>query len=139
MERQFGQAQSGEPSPSDQLVIVARLQRQLVDLMRVDDHAIITPPDAVIAFRGRVYDSTETAFEQITQRFATLGYTASLRDEPGGGHEVIVVKGVTNHKPGRVWLNVVLLVATLFTVLHIGAGYALQYADMITDPNARKR
>jgi membrane-associated protease RseP (regulator of RpoE activity) len=72
----------------------------------------------------------------MTQRFAAHGYTVSLRDHPKGGHEVVAVKGVMERKPGRTWLNVVLFLATLLSVLFIGAQYALQDANLLTDPNS---
>jgi membrane-associated protease RseP (regulator of RpoE activity) len=125
-----------ESTNSTQLVVIAQLRRQLAGLMRIDEHTVVRPPDVVIAFRGQVYGDTETAFEHVTQRFATYGYTATLRDQPGGGHEVVAVKGVMERKPGRRWLNVVLLLATLFSVLYIGAAYALQDAGMITNPES---
>ncbi len=132
MEQGSRRTQSTEPTTSAQLVIIAQLRRQLADLMRVEEHTVVTPPDAVIAFRGQVYGDTETAFEHMTQRFATYGYTASLRDRPDGGHEVIAVKGVMERKPGRVWINAILFLATLLSVLYIGAAGALQEAGMIT-------
>jgi len=121
MEQETSKTQSTESAASVQLVIVAQLRRQLADLMHIEEHEVIRPPDAVIAFRGQVYGDTEAAFEHITQRFAARGYTASLRDRPGGGHEVITVKGVTERKPGKPWLNIVLFLATLFNVLYVGA------------------
>lgn len=125
---------STEPEASAQLVIVRQLQRQLADLMRVETHEILKPPDAVIAFRGQVYGDTGVAFERMTQRFATYNYTASLRDQPDGGHEVVAIKGLVQRKPGRVWVNVLLFLATLFSVLYIGAGSSSQFAEMIEDP-----
>jgi membrane-associated protease RseP (regulator of RpoE activity) len=103
------------------LVIVAKLRRQLADLMRIDAHTVTRPPDAVITFQGQIYDDTDAAFEQMTQRLTPLGYTVMLRDRPDGGHEVIAVKGAFERKPGRVWINVVLFLATLLSVLYIGA------------------
>jgi membrane-associated protease RseP (regulator of RpoE activity) len=128
--------ESTEPTGASQLVIIAQLRRQLADLMRIDEHTVLRSPDAAIAFRGQVYGDTETAFQHMTQRFATHGYTVSLRDQPKGGHEVIAVKGVMERKPGRTWLNVVLFLATLLSVLYIGTLYALQDANMLTDPNS---
>jgi membrane-associated protease RseP (regulator of RpoE activity) len=136
MEQGIRKMEPVEPSSSAPLVLIAQLRRQLADLMRIDEHEVVRPPDAVIALRGQVYGDTETAFKRMTQRFATYGYTVSLRDRSGGGHEVIAVKGILEHKPGRTWLNVVLLLATVFSVLFIGAGYALQDAGLLTDPNS---
>jgi membrane-associated protease RseP (regulator of RpoE activity) len=136
MEQETTSAQSTDSAPSAQLLIVAQLRRQLADLMQVEEHTVLKPPDAIIAFRGRVYDDPETAFELISARFATHGYTASLREAQGGGHEVVAVKGVLKRKPGRTWLNVVLFLATLVSVLYIGAGYALQDAGMLENPDS---
>ena len=131
MEQGLKETDSAKSATSTPLVIIAQLRRHLADLMRIDEHTVVRPPDAVIAFRGQVYGDTETAFEHMTQRLATCGYTASLRDHAGGGHEVVAVKGVTQRKPGRTWLNVVLFLATLFSVLYIGASYALQDAGVV--------
>jgi hypothetical protein len=86
MEQGIRKMEPVEPSSSAPLVLIAQLRRQLADLMRIDEHEIVRPPDAVIALRGQVYGDTETAFERMTQRFATYGYTVSLRDWSGGGH-----------------------------------------------------
>lgn len=123
-------------STVSQPTIAERLRWQLTGLMRVEEQAVVRPPDVVIAFRGQVYGDTETAFEEVTRRFAPYGYTAWLRDRRGGGHEVVVTKGVLERKPGRVWLNVVLFLATLFTVLYIGAGNALLDAGIVVDPES---
>jgi len=115
------------------LTTIGWLRRQLADLMRLDEHEVLRPPDEAIVFRGQVYGDTETAFERMSQRFATYGYTASLRDRPGGGHQVIAIKGVIENKPGRAWLNVVLFLVTLLSVLYIGASSSPQYAERIKD------
>jgi membrane-associated protease RseP (regulator of RpoE activity) len=136
MEQENRKTQSTESAASAQLVTVRQLQRQLTDLMRVEEHEILKPPDAAIAFRGQVYGDTETAFEHMTQRFTTYGYTASLRDQPGEGHEVVAIKGVIQRKPGRVWLNAALFLATLFSVLYIGAASSEPFAQLIEDPQS---
>ncbi len=130
MEQESEKTQLNDSTTSTQLVTIAQLRRQLADLMQVEGYAVVKPPDEAIAFRGRVRGDTDTAFKRITQRFASHGYTASLRDLAEAGHEVVAVKGVNKQKPGRTWLNVVLFAATLFTVLYVGAGYALQDAGM---------
>ena len=120
-----------EATISSQPPVVEQLRRQLTDLMRVEEYTVVRPPAVVIAFRGQVHGDTRTTFEHLTRRFAALGYTARLSDWPGGGHEVIAVKGVIEPKPSRVWLNGVLFLATLLSVLYIGAVTALGYAGKI--------
>lgn len=113
--------------------ITLLLHRRLDGLMRVDDHEILKSPDTLIAFRGQVFGDTETAFDLISQRFASLGYTAWLRSRPGGSHEVVALKGVSKPRPSRTWLNVALFLATLLSVLFVGAAYALGDANIITE------
>jgi membrane-associated protease RseP (regulator of RpoE activity) len=129
--------QSVGSATSDQLVVIARFRRLLADVMRIDQHEVLRQPDEAIAFRGRVHGDTEEAFAQISQRFADVGYTAWLRDWSKEGHEVLAVKGTfeEEHKPGRVWVNAVLFLATAISVLYIGALNALD-PSMIEDPSS---
>ncbi len=115
---------------TDQLVIIAQLRQQLKDLMQINEHKVIKPPDEAISFLGRVHGDTEAAFEQMTERFAHSGYTASLQARPNDDHEVIAIKGVIDEKPGRQWLNGILFLITLFSVLYIGAAYGMSDAGI---------
>lgn len=119
--------QSTESAAATQLVVIAQLRRQLADLMRVDTHAVKQPPDQVIAFQGQIHGDTEAAFEQITERLATLGYTAMLQDQPGGGHTVTAIRGEFKRKPGQVWVNVALFLLTALSTLFVGALTDLGY------------
>jgi Zn-dependent protease len=123
--------------------IVVRLRRELAGLMNVENYEIVelSGPSKIrsdasaIAFRGRVVGDTESAFEHISQRFERHGYTALLRDWGEDGHELLAAQGVVKQdKPPRVWVNAVLFLATLVSVLYIGAGYALQDAGMLQNP-----
>jgi membrane-associated protease RseP (regulator of RpoE activity) len=125
MEQGNGEIPTAERDAAAQLMTVAQLRRQLAGVMRVDTHEVLRPPDEAIAFRGQIEGDTEAAFEQISQRFADAGYIASLRDSSGGDHEVVAVKGAFEHKTGQVWVNVMLLLVTVFSVLFVGAGYAI--------------
>ena len=126
-----------ESETAVQLVVVAKLRRQLADLMHIEAHEVLKPPDEIIAFRGEVHGDTETAFEHMRQRFATHDYTPSLHDRPGGGHEVLAIKGLKERKPGRIWINAILFLVTLFSVLYIGAGNALLDAGIVIDPESK--
>jgi Zn-dependent protease len=131
MEQDMGETRSAESEAATQLVTIVQLRRQLADVMHVEGHEVLRSPDEVIAFRGQVQGDTEAAFEQIAQRFADAGYTAWLRDRPGGGHEVVATKGSFERKPGRAWINGALFLATLLSVLYVGSLFALGYAGMI--------
>ncbi len=126
-----------EATTPAQPATLEQLRQQLTDLMRVEEYEIVESPEALIAFRGQVIGDTESAFERMTQRFAQLGYTALLRDRPGGGHEVLAAQGTMERKAPRPWLNVVLFLATLLSVLYIGAANMLGYAGLIEELDLR--
>lgn len=112
------------------IVILGQLRRQLAPVMQIFDHEVLQPPDLALAFRGQVQVDTDQAYEHIEPAFAGLGYTAWLRDREGGGHEVLATKGVARAKAPRPWLNLVLFLATVVTVLYIGASYAITDAGL---------
>ncbi len=131
--------QTNKQSPAkmgDRLALIAQFRQQVIGLMRVDDYEILQNADSAIALRGQLLEDPETAFSKIEQRFARLGYTPILRDWSDGGHEIIIIKGVNERTPGRLWVNVALFLATLFSVLYIGAANALQEADMFVNPES---
>jgi membrane-associated protease RseP (regulator of RpoE activity) len=131
--------QTNEQSPvttSDKLTLIAQFRRQVMGLMRVDDYEILQDAEGAIAFRGQLLEDPETAFPKIEQRFARLGYTPILRDWSDDGHEIIIIKEVEERAPGRLWVNAALFLATMFSVLYIGAANALQEADMFIDPES---
>ncbi|HDD24514.1 MAG TPA: site-2 protease family protein [Chloroflexi bacterium] len=126
-----------EPSATNSLVLIAQLRQQLHDVMEITGYIVLEHPDEAFAFRGRLYAGTDVdvAFERISQRFARYGYTASLRRLPSGDFEVHAIKGLVERRPGRVWINAVLLLLTLVSVLYIGAASVLQESGAITNPN----
>ncbi|MGD2144209.1 MAG: site-2 protease family protein [Anaerolineae bacterium] len=108
-----------------------RLARELSSLMHIEEQDIVSPPTAVIAFRGSIVGGTGTAFDRISEGFERYGYTAMLRDWDDGKHEVLAVQGVRDSEPSNPWINVALFIATLATVLFVGAGTALQYSQQM--------
>lgn len=110
---------------------IERLRRPLSRLMRIEDYEIVRPPDELIAFRGRISGDTGAAFDRISEAFERQGYTAMLRQGDDSRHRVLAVRGVQKSEPSNPWVNVGLFLATLATVLFIGATQALQYAELV--------
>jgi membrane-associated protease RseP (regulator of RpoE activity) len=108
---------------------VGRLQRKLRARMSVEEYEILRPPNALIAFRGRILGDTKAAFSSISEAFEGQGYTAMLRDADDGRHEVLAVQGVHESESSNPWVNLALFLATLLTMLFFGAAHALQYAE----------
>ena len=109
--------------------IVDRLRQILSPHMEIEDYQILEPPETAIAFRGRVRGDTGAAFNAFSEAFEEMGYTAMLRRGEDERHQVVAVQGVQNDEPSNAWVNLGLFLATLFTVLFIGAANALQYAE----------
>ena len=109
--------------------IVDRLRQVLLPHMEIEEYEILEPPRGAIAFRGRVMGDTGEAFDAFYQSFENLGYTAMLRDTEDGRHQVVAVEGIHDDEPANAWVNLGLFLATLLTVLFIGAANALQYAE----------
>lgn len=113
---------------SEGSTIVERLRRQLLPHMDIEQYEIVEPPRDLIAFRGRVRGETGAAFDHISQSFEEMGYTAMLRNWEGSKHAVLAVQGVHEGESSNPWVNLALFLATLVTVLFIGASNALIYA-----------
>lgn len=111
---------------------IERLRRPVSRVMRIESYEIMKPPDRLIAFRGRITGDTAAAFDHLSEAFEREGYTAMLRrDEDADiGHRVLAVQGVHKSEPSNPWVNVALFLATLVTVLFVGAASALQYAEL---------
>ena len=106
--------------PTQEPTIVDRLRRRLGDLMAVDRIEVRQGPDRVIGFIGRLYDTPDTAFDLIYERFSALGYTPMLSETRSGGHQVLAVKGVIQRRATRPWVNLLLFVATILTTMFAG-------------------
>lgn len=100
--------------------ILDRLRSQLGDLMAVERVEVQPGAEPAFAFYGRLYDDPDRVFERVSERFAALGYTALLSREKGL-YRVIAVREVVRARAPRPWVNLVLFLATLLTVMLAGA------------------
>ncbi len=78
-----------------------------------------------VRLRGTLRVEPARAYESIAPRFRKLGYTAFLRRE-GGLDVILAVPGVITPSPSRVWINVVLFLATVLSTLFVGALWAVE-------------
>jgi len=108
--------------PTDRTDIVEKLRRQVADLMAIEGMNVEQEPDRVIAFRGRLQEDPEVAFERLMERFDALGYTPMLLNAEGGGHQVLAIRSeeVSRPRSSRRWVNVLLAIATFLTMVVVG-------------------
>lgn len=74
-----------------------------------------------IRYQGTlVQEDTSAAYDSMAEALRPLGVTPLFRLE-NDQHVVILLKGVIQTKPSKIWVNIVLLVLTFFSVLFTGA------------------
>ncbi|HNT23003.1 MAG TPA: site-2 protease family protein [Anaerolineales bacterium] len=75
----------------------------------------------IVRYRGRIYnEDTPAAYDDLAQALRPLEITPLFRLEEGR-HAVILVEGVVHTKPSKKWVNVVLFILTVFSVMLTGA------------------
>ncbi|HEX2907133.1 MAG TPA: site-2 protease family protein [Phototrophicaceae bacterium] len=88
----------------------------------------------VATFEGRLLLDSEAAYDQLDALLTPLNYLAVFRpadpklDETAGPHVIQIISGRINPAPRPWWPNLLLLIATLFSVLLVGTDLAIQEA-----------
>lgn len=75
-------------------------------------------------FVGRLLMDSEAAYEQLDKRFATIDHLPIFREEDGK-HVILALQGRINPQPRSWWPNLVLFIATVFSVLLVGTDLAV--------------
>lgn len=113
--------------PSDERVI--DLESVLQDVFAVQD-VDLRGRGQVIVFFGRYLRSPELVFEAVTDRFRARGFVPLLRRE--GDRDVVIAYPAPAVAGGtRTWLNVLLLVVTVFSTLMAGTFQALPETTVV--------
>jgi membrane-associated protease RseP (regulator of RpoE activity) len=105
-----------------QLDLVARLRQQVEGLFNITDVRTLDQGEGVM-FIGQLARDAESAYAALRDRFRGLGYTPVLSRE-GSTDIVVAQRGVVGVLRSNPLINLVLLIATLFTTLLAGAGIA---------------
>lgn len=113
---------SYEARIQQQMDLVSRLRQQVEGLFNVTDVRTTDQGEGVI-FVGQLLRDAESTYSALRERFQSLGYTPVLRRE-GNTDIVVAHRGVFAAARFNPLINLVLLVATLFTTLLAGASFA---------------
>jgi len=93
-------------------------------VMRVDELLWGDPKqNFVLRCRGQLTMDSETAYDQLAQALRPQNVTPLFRIEDGR-HTIIILSGIVDPKPSNPWINLILFVLTVFSVLLAGALYA---------------
>ncbi len=112
------------------------LRDAVADVFSVQDVTVNRIPkkdEYSVRLRGQLLVEAERAYRSIGPRCRELGYTAFLKREDDMD-VIMAMPGVIEVKPSKVWINVVLFIATVLSTLLIGAMWAGE--DPLTNPLA---
>jgi membrane-associated protease RseP (regulator of RpoE activity) len=82
-----------------------------------------TPQDYFLRYRGELILDSIEAYDQLAAALLPYDITPLFRIEDGR-QTVLLIRGTIHPKPGRVWVNILLFVLTLLSVLFAGAQYS---------------
>jgi len=77
-----------------------------------------------IRYRGKFLIDSETAYEQLSTALKPHNITPLFRNQDGVP-TILLIKGVVQPKPSKVWINILLFVLTVFSMLYVGTMYTL--------------
>ncbi len=80
----------------------------------------------IVKYQGRLRDlDSEKVYERLTGALARYSVTPIFRTEEDGRQSIILVKTPPKPKPSRNWVNLVLFIVTVLSVLFAGILYGL--------------
>ena len=82
-------------------------------------------------FVGRLRINSEQAYEQLDTQFKTVNHTPMFRIEDNR-HVILALAGRVEPQPRPWWPNLILFIATLFSVLLVGTELAIQAISLDT-------
>ena len=94
-------------------------------VLRIDDVTWGEPKKGfIVRYRGQLYNQdSAAAYDELADSLRPQNVTALFRNEEGR-HAVILVPGIIKPRPAKLWVNAVLFLLTVFSVLLAGALYS---------------
>jgi len=115
---------------------VDELRAQASDLFLTDDISVYASR-RVVSLSGKLMTDAESAFSTLERRLEKLGYLPILsRDK--GRDRILMVPAPAPKNRRRVWVNVVLFLATVGTVM-LGGALMEEYNPLVDPPTALLR
>ena len=97
------------------ITLIVRQIMQIQDITRGDPKK-----DYLVRYRGEIYGDTAQAYERLSDMLKAERVTPLFRRE-GDQQSVLIMPGVIEPKPSNPWVNVVLFLATLLSMIFAGA------------------
>ncbi len=85
-----------------------------------------TQQNFILRYRGRIRDqNTAAVYDTLSTQLKPYGLTPLFRWD-GDRHAILMIKGLPVPKPSNPWVNVVLGILTILSVIFAGAIYSMQ-------------
>jgi membrane-associated protease RseP (regulator of RpoE activity) len=95
-------------------------------LFHIDDIILGDPQrDYIIRYRGHLLaEDSEAAYVELAESLRPYEITPLFRvDESDGRHLIFLKSGVVEKRPSKIWVNIVLFVLTVFSVIWAGVPF----------------
>jgi membrane-associated protease RseP (regulator of RpoE activity) len=115
-------------------VLLIEKESFLDDSPQIERHSMMLESQLVASFEGVLMTDSESAYDQLDGLLAGSNQLAVFRETqppkgeevaPSRRHTIHVLTGRPNPKPRNSWLNIILFVATVFSVLLVGTNLAI--------------
>jgi membrane-associated protease RseP (regulator of RpoE activity) len=109
--------------PLQESTVIRQLQEALIGLMVVEEITVLDNTNRpAVRFAGRMFDhdGKDEAFESLVVRLERLQYTPLLTEQDGL-HVIHTLPVVASKKTGKAWVNALLFILTILSVLFLGA------------------
>jgi membrane-associated protease RseP (regulator of RpoE activity) len=112
----------------EQTIDLTPLTNLVARVLKIED---ITTGDSrhgyLARYRGHLYGDSAEAYDQLAESLRPLDITPLFRKDKDW-HVVLLVSGVVRPKPSNPWVNLVMFLLTLASVIYVGAVSAFQCA-----------
>ena len=98
------------------------------DVMDVSN-IVVGKGKELLRIRGKLFVESEEAYKRLLVTLGRAGFTPLFRYDKED-HLVIVVRSLPVQKTGNPWLNILLFVITLVTVLYAGSRYSMASVEL---------
>lgn len=106
------------------MVEIEQLTRTVAQVMRIDDVTTGDPQKTyLVRYRGQILGDTTQAYERLAAQLKTHQLTPLFRNEKDQ-HAIILLQGLIEPKASNPWVNLVLFLFTLLSVIFAGALYS---------------
>lgn len=106
------------------MVEIEQLTRTVAQVMRIDDVTTGDPQKTyLVRYRGQILGDTTQAYERLAAQLKTYQLTPLFRNEKDQ-HAIILLQGLIEPKASNPWVNLVLFLFTLLSVIFAGALYS---------------